>query len=81
MNDTPSISFNQFLHTYNSFVLRTKPPYIRKGQALINYLHEIWPEEYNRISSINYYNETNIDCYYNDKLINNTIKHLKSVWK
>ena len=46
----------------------------------MNYLAGIWFEEYKRISSLDYYDETNIDCFYVDKLIPNTLKHLEKVW-
>jgi len=54
---------------------------LRKGQILINYLWEVWPEEYEKISSVHYYDRKDIDCFYNDRLIPNTLKHLKEVWK
>jgi hypothetical protein len=52
----------------------------RKGQSLVNHLHGIWLDEYKRLSSVHYYKETNIDCYFNDDLIENTLTHLKKVW-
>jgi hypothetical protein len=44
---------------------------------LVNHLHGIWLDEYKRLSSVHYYKETNIDCYFNDDLIENTLTHLK----
>jgi hypothetical protein len=54
--------------------LKHKSPYIRKGQSLMSFLAEIWLEEYKRITSTDY------DCFYSDKLINNTLEHLEKVW-
>ena len=53
---------------------------LRKGQSLMIYLWEVWRDEYNRITSLDYYDETDIDCFYNDDLIPNTLEHLKKVW-
>jgi len=51
-----------------------KPPYIRKGQSLMNFLAVVWLKEYKRITSTDY------DCFYTDKLVNNTLEHLEKVW-
>ena len=58
----------------------TDPEYIREGQSLMNYLGDVWLEEYKRISSQNYYDKTDIDCFYQNKLVPNTLKHLEKVW-
>lgn len=74
--------YNDFVNAYNNIILHEDNlKYIRKGQALMNYLAEVWYDEYKRISSLNYYDNDDIDCYYNDELINNTLNHLKNVWK
>jgi len=75
------ISFEKFKNDWFFKVLPNKHPECRDGQSLMNYLADIWFEEYQRISSLNYYDETNIDCFYNDKLINNTLSHLEKIWK
>lgn len=74
------MTYNQFVQSFYTNILPNKEEYIREGQCLMNYLGEIWLEEYKRISSIHYYNETNIDCFHQDKLIPNTLKHLEKVW-
>lgn len=74
------ISFKEFIWNWEIQILPNKPKLIRVGQALMNYLATVWYEEYWRISSINYYDETNIDCFYNDELIPNTLKHLSNIW-
>lgn len=75
------MTFEEFNNNLENEIWIEKPDFIRKGQALMNYLYQVWSEEYNRISAIDYYDETNIDCFYNDKLIPNTLEHLKKVWK
>lgn len=77
----PSLTFIEFKNKWENDILPNKPSYIRKGQSLMNYLAEVWFEEYQRLSSVHYYNETNIDCFYRDDLIPNTLKHLQTIWK
>jgi len=79
--DKAIISFNEFKNNWENVILKEKPDFIRKGQSLMNYLGDVWLEEYKRISSVHYYDITNIDCFYNDKLIDNTLKHLEEIWK
>lgn len=74
------INYEEFLANWYSKVLPNKPEYIRTGQALMNYLYEVHPEEYKRISSVHYYDRTDIDCFYKDELVENTLQHLKTVW-
>lgn len=73
------ITFEEFENKYFK-ELDLKPDYMRKGQILMNLLADIWNEEYKNISSVHYYDKTDIDCFYNDRLIPNTLKHLKSIW-
>lgn len=75
------MDFNDFIQHFYDNLLPNKKTGIRTGQAFMNYLHSVWPEEYNRISSIYFYDEDNIDCFYKDELIDNTIEHLRIVWK
>lgn len=74
------MTFTEFKQSFQNDILPNKPEFIREGQALINYLGDVWIEEYKRLSSVHYYDETNIDCFYNDGLIPNTWNHLKKVW-
>ena len=74
------MKYEEFKKEFEESVLPNKPEYIREGQALINYLGEIWLKEYKRISSVHYYDRTDIDCFFNDSLIPNTWVHLKEVW-
>jgi hypothetical protein len=73
------MKYRDFINNLET-VLANKPSCIRDGQAIINYLGDVWFEEYKRISSVHYYDETNIDCFFNDTLIPNTLKHLEKVW-
>lgn len=75
----PIISYEEFLASYELKVAE-KEDHIREGQLLMNYLWDVWEDEYKRIASVHYYDKTNIDCFYNDKLIPNTLKHLEKVW-
>ena len=74
------MTFEDFKLNWQTVVLTNKPDYIRKGQSLMNYLGEVWLEEYNRISSMHYYESSDIDCFYNDGLVNNTLEHLEKTW-
>jgi hypothetical protein len=78
------MTFTEFKNSFEQNILPNKPEFIREGQVLINYLGDIWFEEYKRISSVHYYNiydeETSVDCFYQNKLIPNTWKHLEKVW-
>jgi hypothetical protein len=75
------LTFEEFSEKLENDILKNKPDFMRKGQTLMNFLAEVWFEEYKRISSLYYYDRTDIDCFYNDKLIPNTLKHLEEIWK
>lgn len=75
------MTFKEFKIIWETQILPNKEEYIREGQALINFLGDVWFNEYKRISSVHYYDETNIDCFFNDKLIPNTFEHLEKVWE
>ncbi len=74
------MKYKKFKKTFEEDILPNKPEFIREGQALMNYLGDVWLEEYKRLSSVHYYDETNIDCFYNDSLIPNIWRHLEKVW-
>ncbi len=75
------MTYLEFEYNIVNNIIPNKPDYIRDGQSIINYLGDVWFEEYKRISSVHYYDKTNIDCFYNDDLIPNTFNHLEKVWK
>lgn len=75
-------TYDDFIDSFNKNISTDENlKYKRKGQLLMNYISEVWFDEYNRISSFHYYDNDDIDCYYNDELFNNTLNHLKKVWK
>lgn len=74
------MTFDRFNNELINVVWPNKPKYIRKGQALMNYLADVWFEEYKRISSVHFYDQTDIDCFHRDNLIDNTLAHLKRQW-
>lgn len=47
---------------------------LRMGQILMNYLYEVWPTQYKRITG------TTSDCFYDDTLIGNTLELLEREW-
>ena len=75
------MTFHEFKHKWINSVLPRENKSIRVGQSLMNFLAVINPEEYKHISSIHYYDRTDIDCFFNDKLIPNTLEHLETNWK
>lgn len=70
-----SITYDEFLKNVNTNILY-KPTYMRKGQALMNYLYIVWPDGYEKVTG-----ERTIDCFYNDNLIHNTLNFLKKNWQ
>lgn len=75
------MNFQDFKNKWETDIKPNRHPDIREGQSLMNFLGEVWIEEYKRLSSVHYYDQTNIDCFYNDKLIPNTLNHLEKEWK
>lgn len=75
------MKFEDFKNKFYSEIVDKKPKTIRMGQALMNFLYDVWPEEYIRISSTNNPDKDTTDCYYRNELINNTFAHLEKVWQ
>lgn len=73
--------FARFVKEFYTVYLPTAPKGLRHGQSLMNFLYKFDEEEYKRIASINYYDRTDIDCFYVDELIGNTLVHLLDVWR
>lgn len=46
----------------------------RHGQAIMNCLAEKWPTKHQELV------DTFLDCYYDDKKIENTMKYLEQAW-
>jgi len=74
------MNFQDFKNKWEIEIKPNRHTDVREGQSLMNFLGDVWVEEYKRLSSLHYYDETNIDCFYNDKLIPNTLTHLEKVW-
>ncbi len=68
------MTHKEFKNKWETEILPNKESFIREGQALINFLGDVWIEEYKRI------NNTEFDCFHSNRLIPNTWKHLKKVW-
>lgn len=68
------MTYLKFKQKWETEILPNKEDYERDGQSLINLLGDVWLQEYNRIV------DTEADCFYNSKLIPNTLKHLELVW-
>ena len=73
------MTFEKFNYNWEDNFLN-EPKYIRRGQSLMNYLFKVWKPEYDRITSGYYFPEENIDCFYINSFIPNTLKHLEKVW-
>jgi len=70
------VNFAKFKEKFETEILPSQPSYIRRGQALMNYLYDIWPEEWHRISQ----GESKNDCYYVDSRVTNTLVQLEKDW-
>jgi hypothetical protein len=81
MDLEPVSTFEQFVKKWHNDVKPNRSKELREGQALMVFLHDTWSEEYKRISSVHYYDKNDMDCFYNDKLIPNTLTHLEREWK
>lgn len=74
------MTYQKFIEAWYDTVLPDKEPEIRMGQSFMIHLQESWPEEYKRLSSVHYYAETNLDCFFLDSLIPKTMSHLEKIW-
>jgi len=71
------MTYQQFKDKYYQEILPNRHIDIRKGQALMNFLGDIWFAEYKRMSSKF---APNVDCFYNDNLIPVALCHLQNNW-
>jgi hypothetical protein len=71
------MTYKLFKDKYYQEILPNLDIHSRKGQALMNFLGEVWFAEYKRMSS-NF--APNVDCFYNDNLIPNALNHLQNNW-
>lgn len=71
------MTYEQFKNKYYQDIMPNRHIDIRKGQALMNFLGDIWFAEYKRMSSKF---APNVDCFYNDNLIPAALCHLQNNW-
>ncbi len=69
----PQASYDAFFEYYMKLLL-IKPAYIRKGQTLM-ILVSLHNTELNKQLTA-----TKDDCFFNDKLIDNTLNYIKTNW-
>lgn len=74
------MTYKKFIEDWYDYILPDKEPEIRMGQSLMIYLEEIWPDEYYRIIEDDFRFNTNLDCFYKDSNIPNTMDHLEKNW-
>ena len=74
------MTYDDFMSSFHNKILPNKETFIRHGQCLMSYLATVWKEEYVRLSSIHFYDRDDLDCFYRDELIQNTVDHLSKVW-
>lgn len=71
------ITFDQFIEKVNSIYEKNKHDYLnslRYGQTLMNVLHDCYKEKYKEIEN------TDLDCFYRDDIVEKTISQLKQNW-
>jgi hypothetical protein len=67
------MTFDQFLNRVDKVYYENEFE-LRHGQAVMNVLHQIWPEKYKEISGGDY------DCFYDDGTVRFTLDYLERVW-
>jgi hypothetical protein len=71
------MTFEQFKNRFYQEVLPNKDFNLRNGQALMIFLSQVWFVQYKRMTSKFVHN---VDSFYNDNLIPNTLNYLQSNW-
>lgn len=71
------MTYEQFKDKYYQEILPNRHEDIRKGQALMNFLGDIWFAEYKRMTAKF---APNVDCFYNDNLIPAALNYLQNNW-
>jgi hypothetical protein len=67
------LNFEQFLNRVDKVYYENEFE-LRYGQVLMNVLHQIWPDQYKKLSGGEY------DCYYDDGTARSTLDYLEKVW-
>lgn len=73
------MTFQEFENNLYDDVLPNIEVYIRPGQAVMNYLAEVWFAEYKRLSECDS-ELKKLDCFHNNRTIPETLRHLEKVW-
>lgn len=73
------MTFKEFELAWQTY--QNKHSELRRGQALMITLAKYNMKEYNRICGGQYKNKKELDCFYVDEFIPNTLHHLKEVWE
>jgi hypothetical protein len=66
--------------TFEQFLLKVDRFYhdnefeMRYGQSIMNMLHQIWPDQYKKIT------QTDLDCFYDDGTAKSTLEYLEKEW-
>ena len=71
------MTFQKFKNKFYEEILPNKDFSLRNGQALMNFLGDIWFEQYKRMTAKF---ADNVDCFYNDNLIPNSLNYLEKNW-
>lgn len=67
------MTFEQFLQKADRSYQDNKSE-MRYGQSIMNMLHQIWPDWYNRVTG------TDLDCFYDDGIVRFTLEYLEKEW-
>ena len=67
------LSFEQFLNRVDKVYYENEFE-LRYGQAVMNVLYSIWPDQYKKIA------KTDLDCYYDDGTVRFTLEYLEKEW-
>lgn len=67
------MTFEQFIQAVDKYYYDNEP-HQRYGQSIMNMLHKVWPDWYERISG------TDFDCYYDDGTVQFTLEYLEKEW-
>jgi hypothetical protein len=67
------MTFEEFLNKVDKVYYENEFE-LRYGQALMNVLHQVWPDWYSRITG------TDFDCYYDDGIAQYTLDYLEAEW-
>lgn len=67
------MTFEQFLEKADRFYCENEFE-LRYGQSIMNILYQVRPDKYKEIT------QTDLDCFYDDSTIKDTLDHLERTW-